>query len=282
MAPLKLKSVSAGEGVRWVRQGFATLARRPMPFVGLVSTFYFAMVLMLALRPPLPLMLLWASALPIISLGFMNATRLVADTQTSTLAAFLAPLRPGRPVGRALLLLTLAYFVTNVIIALISSVAYGDSLGALVEAETSEAPSTSVIAERVADPRLAVGILVQVGLATLFSVPFWHAPALVYWGGQGVAQSLFSSTIACWRNRGAFLLYGLAFLVVVFGFLVVAAILHALLGGGRVAAMLSVSIAFIIPTAFYASLYFTFRGCFESADTASPPAPDGASTPPPP
>jgi hypothetical protein len=41
------------------------------------------------------------------------------------------------------------------------------------------------------------------GLMGLLSVPYWHAPALVHWGGQGVAQALFSSTLAL-AQQGAF------------------------------------------------------------------------------
>ena len=48
--------------------------------------------------------------------------------------------------------------------------------------------------------------------AGALSIPFWHAPALVYWGGQGWAKSLFFSTVALWRNKGAFALYGLGWL----------------------------------------------------------------------
>ena len=43
-------------------------------------------------------------------------------------------------------------------------------------------------------------------------MPFWHAPALVYWGGQTVGKSLFFSTVACWRNKGAFAVYALDWL----------------------------------------------------------------------
>lgn len=277
MAPLKLKVVPAAQGVQWVRQGFATLARRPMPFVGLASAFVFTMAL--SIRLPWLLMLL-VSALPMISLGFMNATRLAADPQTSTLAAFFAPLRPSHPSARSLLRMTIVYLIVSVIAGLISSGVYGDSFGALVEAETSETPNPGAIAERMSDPRLVTGMLVQLGLATLLSVPFWHAPALIYWGGQGVAQALFSSTIACWRNRGAFVLYGLAFGGLVFVFTLVGGIVLGLLGAGAVAAMIALSVSLVIPAAFYASLYFTFGGCFESAD-ADPPALPGALSPPP-
>jgi len=270
MAPLRLKTAPAAQGFAWVRQGFATLARRPMPFVGLASGFLFVMVL--SIRLPWLLMLL-VSALPMISLGFMNATRLVADAQTTTLAAFFAPFTPRHPAARALLRMTIAYLVTSAIAGLISSGVYGDSFGALVEAETSDKPDPGVIAGRMADPRLVTGMLVQLGLATLLSVPFWHAPALIYWGGQGVAQALFSSTLACWRNRGAFVAYGLAFAALVLAFMFVGGVVLAVLGTGAIAAMLALSISLVIPAAFYASLYYTFGGCFEAAE---PPAPTGA------
>ena len=60
------------------------------------------------------------------------------------------------------------------------------------------------------------------GLAACLSVPFWHAPALVYWQGQGVGQALFSSTLAVWRCKGAFLMYSLAWVgvIAIFGALV--------------------------------------------------------------
>lgn len=270
MAPLTLRSVPAGTGVQWVRQGFRTLARRPMPFVGLVSAFVFTMAL--SIRFPLLLMLLVA-LLPMISLGFMNAARLAHDPQTSTLAAFLAPWRPGHPQGRALLRMTLAYVAASAVAGLISSMVYGDSFGALVEVETSDRPNPGAVAERLADPRLTSGMIVQLGLATLLSVPFWHAPALIWWGGQGLAQALFSSTLACWRNRGAFVVYALSFAGLVFLFTLLGGLLLGLLGAGPIAAMLALSISLVIPAAFYASLYFTFDGCFASAD---PPAPTGA------
>jgi hypothetical protein len=274
---MKLLTAAAGQGMAWVRQGFATLARRPMAFVGLSSGFVFVMAL--SLRFPVLLMLL-AAALPMISLGFMNAARQVNDPNVSTLAAFAAPLRPGHARSRALLRMTGAYVAASVVVGLLSSLAYGDSFGALIEAETTEKPDPGTIATRMADPRLGTGMIVQLSLALLLSVPFWHAPALIYWGGQGLAQALFSSCIACWRNRGAFLVYGLVFAGLIVLFMLAGGLLIALFGSGPIAAMLALSISLIIPAAFYASLYFTFTGCFELSDddraASLHPAPPGA------
>ena len=54
------------------------------------------------------------------------------------------------------------------------------------------------------EPGVALAAFTGAVLGSLLAVPFWHAPALVHWGGQGVAQALFSSTLALWRNKAAF------------------------------------------------------------------------------
>ncbi len=67
-------------------------------------------------------------------------------------------------------------------------------------------------------------------LLALLAVPFWHAPALVFWGRQGWAKSLFFSTMAIWRNRGAFAVYGLGWFGLSLVFAMVFSVLLALLG----------------------------------------------------
>ena len=59
--------------------------------------------------------------------------------------------------------------------------------------------SRDEIAGLLGDARLQGGMMLRFGLAALLAVPFWHAPALALWAGQGVGQSLISSTLACWR-----------------------------------------------------------------------------------
>jgi hypothetical protein len=80
------------------------------------------------------------------------------------------------------------------------------------------------------DARVLFSSLLRLVLLALLSVPFWHAPALVYWGRQGWAKSLFFSTMAIWRNRGAFLVYGLGWFGLSLAFAMVFSVLVALLG----------------------------------------------------
>ena len=103
----------------------------------------------------------------------------------------------------------------------------------------------------------------------LLGVPLWHAPALIVWGGQSVGQAMFSSTLALWRARGAFVLYGLGWMGVALAAMGLSSILGALLGNGTVAGLVIMPIGLAVTCAYYASLFFSFQGCF-LAETPSP------------
>ena len=76
--------------------------------------------------------------------------------------------------------------------------------------DTKTTPESAAV--RVTDPRLQLGLILRLLFAGALSIPFWHAPALVHWGRQNWAKSLFFSSVALWRNKGAFGLYGAAWL----------------------------------------------------------------------
>ncbi|HEY1092016.1 MAG TPA: hypothetical protein VGE47_13060, partial [Burkholderiaceae bacterium] len=94
----------------------------------------------------------------------------------------------------------------------------------------------------------------------VLAVPFWHAPALVHWAGQGAMQALFSSTLAVWRNRGAFAVYLLSWLAVMLGLSMLVSLLGSALGPQWMALMVPLGIA--LSGCFYASLYFSFMDSF--------------------
>jgi hypothetical protein len=118
-------------------------------------------------------------------------------------------------------------------------------------------------------------MLVRLVLLGLISVPFWHAPMLVAWQGQGLAQSLFSSALACWRNRGAFFMYLLAWAGVSAALGMVASLVIALIGGQALAALTLPPVALLLSVAFYVSLYFMYAESFAATDSAAVQAPAG-------
>jgi hypothetical protein len=151
----------------------------------------------------------------------------------------------------------------------LSDIADRGAFEALMEAMPAAQTTPDEVASRFGAPGLLVGLMLRFGLAGLLSVPFWHAPALVHWDGHGCAKALFSSTLACWRNRGAFAVYGLAWfgLIIVFG--MVGSLVFALLGQPQLFALAAVPLSLVFTTVFYVSLYFTFADCFVASDAAA-------------
>ena len=61
-------------------------------------------------------------------------------------------------------------------------------------------------------PNQDVAMWVSMALYLPLSMLFWHAPALVYWQQIEPLKSLFFSFMACWQNKGAMLVYLLAWM----------------------------------------------------------------------
>ena len=257
---MRLKSVPSRQGALWVKQGLRAFFKRPMAFTALFAAFMF-IVFVLALVPLIG-PVLGVMLLPLVTLAFMLATRVVVTGGLPTPTVFIEPLKAERPRVVSLIWLGAIYAGATFAALWISSVVDGGALAALMDAVPGAQTTPDAVAAKLDAPGLFAGLVLRFGLTGLLSVPFWHAPALVYWDGQRCAQALFSSTLACWRNRGAFVVYSLTWFALVMGFGVFASLLFALLGSPQLFAVAAVPISLLITTVFYASLYFTFADSF--------------------
>jgi hypothetical protein len=189
---LQLRTVPAARGLQWLRDGWRVFARKPLAFTGLFAMFLFAALAAMLIPWVGPLALL--ASMPLLTLGFMIGTREALADRFPTPAVFVVPLR-GQPKRRiALLKLGIGYAIATVVIIVLADAIDGGVFAELQAQLASRDQDSARVDELLADPRLPTGLIVRFGLAALLSVPYWHAPALAYWGGQPAAQSLFSST----------------------------------------------------------------------------------------
>ena len=265
---MKLQLVPSRQGALWVRHGFGAFLQRPLAFAALFTGFLFFGLL--AMMVPLVGPLLLLASLPLVSLGFMLATQRALQGKYPGPGVFISPLRVSRRRSAALLQMGLIYAVASVAIMTLSDFADGGKFDALQDAMASGKDNSAAIALLLADPQLHLGLVLRFGLASLLSLPFWHAPALVHWGDHGVGKALFFSTVACWRNLGAFTVYALAWggAILLFGML--ANLLAALLQQMQLVALAAVPAGLLFSTVFYTSLYFTFADCFAPDDASQP------------
>ena len=270
---LRLLPVAPRQGWAWIRQAMALWWRRPLAFVGLFTFFLMTVLLLMALVPVVG-GALGMALLPMLSLGFMIASRSAAQGGPVHALQLIEGLRhPQRSQRRAQWALCGLYALgTMVVITLADWVDAGlfDELQRLM-AQGGDAKAAARIDAIVADPQLLHGMLLRFGLAGLLAVPFWHAPALVHWGGQGVLQALFTSSLALWRTRGAFAVYLMAWAGLMLAVALLVALVAMLTGARQVLGLLTMPIGLAFSAAFYVSLWFSFTDTFgQPDDTIAP------------
>lgn len=265
---LRILNASPREGAAWVSRGFALFLKKPLAFSALFALFLFAAMVLLVLPYAGPVLLLMA--LPLLGLGFMIAARSALSAGPVHVGQLLEPLRGGSDTALArrtqLLKLCGLSALATALVMLASDALDGGAFEKLqlLLATARDAAKQKELDALLADDGLLQGLVLRVGGTALLSIPFWHAPALIWWQGQGIAQSLFSSTVACWRNRGAFLVYGLVWALTIVVFAVIAGGVFALIGAPQLVTLAAVPAGLMFSTAFYVSLLFTYQGCFGS------------------
>lgn len=268
---LTLKTVPASRGTRWIVEAFRVFGRRPLAFTAMFAVFLFAA--MLVSLVPILGGLVQMMALPLLSLGFMIAAQSALLDGPVTPRQFIEPLQADTTRRMALLKLCALYGVLAVVVLLVADAVSGHAWGRLQEliAKGGEAAQTQ-IDTLLAEPRVGAGTALALVLGAALSVPFWHAPALVHWGGQTAGQALFSSALAVWRCRGAFMLYMLGWVGLILIFGLTTTLVLGLLGMAPLAGLMGIPAGLVFSAVFYISLLFTFNDSFGNAAPGGVPA----------
>lgn len=243
---MKLNIVPARTGVQWVKLGIRTFARQPLALAGLFF-MYMAAVIVVAQLPVVGV-LIGGMLVPAATLGLMAATAEATKGRFPMPSVLISAFRAGRQRVRAMLLLGLIYTIGSILATGLASLIMGAPTPATAVPETrNEIDGTTLLA---------------LALHTPLFLMFWHAPALVHWHGVTPAKSLFFSMVACLKNFGAYLIYGVTWLVVFLGVGTVFGVLGGLLGGPEMARAVMMPTALLMAAMFSTSIYFTFRDSF--------------------
>jgi hypothetical protein len=264
---LVLKPVQARQGPQWVLQALRVFARQPLGLAGLFGTFLF-LALVLMLVPVLGGVLVLA-AVPLLGLVMMMGTAAAVRGQRALPGLYLAPFRTDSERRRRLLTLCAAYGLLSLLVLLLSDAIDNGKLQEIQELMAGgrdDANTRERLRVLLSDPQLLGGLYARLGLTLLLSIPFWHAPALVWWGQQGAAQALFSSTLALWRSKGAFLAYVSTWVLLVAAIGILLGLVLQVLGLTSLMGVLAMPLGLTLSVLFYASLYFMFVHTFGTGD----------------
>jgi hypothetical protein len=191
---MQIRSAPVSDGVRWVTDGAKLFARQPLGLAAMTVVYLFMHVPAL-----IPVVGPIAAALlsPFATVGLMSAFRQVANRRMPTPLVFAAPFQ-NADMRRRLLQLGVAYAVMLVVVGLaLAAVGAGEST-------IAASPASSPVAAEWDDIAWQLLLLLPVALL------MWFAPMLAGWHEAGPGKALFGSAVACWRNKGAMLMYLLA------------------------------------------------------------------------
>jgi hypothetical protein len=255
---LRLQEVPVARGTRWMLRAWRAFVHRPMGFTALFAIFVVFAVLVQAI-PTLGNLVVMV-AVPLVALGYMIATESYARGGPVSPLQILEPLRADAKRRNTLIRLSLLYALTMGLVMLaaewVDQGAFQQLM--LLLAQPRDTGNRAQIESLLESSALEMGVWVRFGGAALCSLPFWHAPALVWWGRQGVMQSLFSSTIGLWRTKGAFLLYLGSLFAFAGGVAIVLGTVLSLLGLASMLGGFVMAFGLMVTVVFYVSLWFSF------------------------
>jgi len=261
---MKLQIVPARTGLLWVKLGIQTFWKQPLAFSGLF--FMFMAVMSVASMVPFIGIALALALLPAATLGLMAATQEASKGKFPMPLILISAFRAGRQQMRAMLVLGALYAVAFLAVMAISAAFDGGKFAKLYLV------GGKITQELVSAPDFQTAMWVATALYLPLSLLFWHAPALVHWHGVPPVKSLFFSIVACFRNLGAFTVYGVAWLGVFMTGGLVVLMVASLLGNPEFAAAALVPVVLLMAAMFFTSIYFTVQDCFVTSgeDTAPP------------
>lgn len=258
---MRLNLVAPRTGLAWARQGVRMFFRQPLAMSGLF--FMFMALLSVASMLPVIGSVLALALLPAATLGLMAATQEAERGQFPMPLILATAFRAGRQQARAMMVLGAYYAVGFLLVLGLSTLIDGGEFARLYlfGGRISE--------ELVTQPEFQMAMWLALALYLPLSLMFWHAPALVHWHGIAPAKSLFFSFMACWQNKGAFLVFGLVWIGLFLAVGLTVTLLATLLGSPEFAAVSMFPAVLVLVAMFFSSLYFTFTGSFV-ADEATP------------
>jgi uncharacterized membrane protein len=249
-------------GWRWLQQGFALFRKQPMEISTLFLTYMFgmfAMAIIPVLGQILPLVLV-----PTFSMAFLQACVKIERGERIYPSTLLYGFRSPR--FRTLLLLGVLYLVA-VMAALGASILVDDgSFWRFMSGQETITP------ENVRDTDLTLGMLFSLLVYLPALMAFWFAAPLIVWQDMGAFKAMFYSFFAVWRAARAFLVYGLAWLLIgVILPLVLTSLVVVLVGGVTVAKMILLPLSLIMTVVMYCSFYPMYAAFFAKPELPPPP-----------
>jgi len=261
---MQAAKLPASAGWHWASKGLAIFLYKPAPIFAWAMTVMLGLMLAVSLPPigPLAFIVLF----PAISFLSFMVCRTAIGSQTVTSQTWLKILQ-RQGLFRQLFWMGVWYAIWNVCAAL------GVLLPAL--ADLPEETIDAMLSQQNVQPLLDVlrtPLIMLVVVNVLVSALFWYAPALVGFCGLSAGRAVFYSAVACWRNKGAFLVYGLLFAALYWAVYQIMMLLLAMGVSPSLLNMVQIPVHVAIASVLYCSMLPCFADVFDEPPALDKPA----------
>lgn len=259
---MQIRTVKAGRGWQWIKEGVALFQKSPLQWVLFVGLLFLA-VKVLLLIPLVGLAVMFL--IPVLLVGMMEGCRALEYGKPLAFGYLLSGF--VRNTG-ALLTLGGLSLAGNLLVVLVISGVGGEAITAVLKFTAQNKVTPENVHEiREAARTATVSVLLGWALSIPLMLALWFAPLLAYFNNLRPLRAMRISLVACWRNSGAFLVYG----AVLFAALMLATPV------AMAARTLDLGLWLLAPVVI-PTIYAGYKDIFDITDTGDgTPAPSGTS-----
>ena len=240
----------------WVKAGFALFRRQPMTMFTWAVTLGFVLLICAQLPPIGPI--LFIVLMPSITVMTLHACREIASGRKVLPLQLFNALKTPKLFRRLLGMGGIYVLAVTLAGILIFLPFIGDMRDAYDVTQNADLSDLMAV---MATPM----ILFSISYVTIAAL-FWHAPALAAWHGMSTGKALFFSGVACWRNKGAFVVYGICWFLIALALNLFGDLLLAIGFSDGLAGLIQMPISFIVAAGLYCSFYPTYTTVFHAND----------------
>ena len=246
---MQIHSLPASTGAAWLRDGWRLLKRQPLGLSAMVVMYTFVLLVPATIPIPYVGVALLGVLSPFATVGLMAAFREVAAARVPNPGLFARAVQDAT-VRRVLFKLGLIHAGLMILVIVLARFALGP------QPVPSEQEPLTLDSLHLADFMLFALFYAPVMVA------MWFAPMLAGWHGLDAGKAMFGSAVACWRNKGAMLVYGVLMSCVLLGVTLLASALLGAIMSAQVLPLLAAPVALALTTFVQASFYPMYRSIF--------------------
>jgi len=259
-----MEKLPASAGWRWVKEGFALFRKQPAEMSTLFLSYLFLMFVLGIV--PLLGQILPIVLVPAFSIAFMQGCVSIEQGKRVYPNLLLTGFR--RPVVMRLLQLGVLYLLAAIIAIAASAVIDGGLFWQIMSGGAKLDPAVA------RGSNLTLAMMFSGLVYTPAAMAFWYAAPLITWQDMNVGKALFYSFFAVKRSSKAFLVYGLAWILV--GILmpaIVSTIIGLIFGKAAIVMLVLLPLSLVMTVIMYCSFYPTYTHVFGKPEiTPAPPA----------